>query len=95
MANSASNNGKSPQKRRHQGPGDLEALRRKVWGAVLEAEGLLMRPRASMATKLRAIHALTQVALAYQRIVQGSELEERIRRLEKAVLQRRNSLVQT
>jgi hypothetical protein len=90
MAKSALNNGKSPRKRRHQGPGDLEALRRKVWGAVLEAEGLLMRPRASITMKLRAIHALTQVALAYQRIVQGTELEERIRRLEEAVLQRRN-----
>jgi hypothetical protein len=93
VANGASNQGKSPLKRRHQGPGDLDALRRKVWSAVLEAEALLMRPRASIATKLRAIHALTQVALAYQRIVPGSELEERIRRLEEAVLQRRNGHV--
>ena len=76
--------------RPHRRPIDLEALRRKVWWAVLEAEGLLLRPRGSIATKLRAVHALTQVALAYQRILLGSELKERVKHLEEALLQRRH-----
>ena len=49
-----------------------------------------MRPRASISTKLRAIHALTQVAMAYQRIVQGTELEDRVAALEAAVQRRGN-----
>jgi hypothetical protein len=90
MANHQESRGNQARKRPHRGPGELQDLRRKVWQAVLEAEALLMRPRASISTKLRAIHALTQVAMAYQRIVQGTELEDRVAALEAAVQRRRN-----
>jgi hypothetical protein len=79
---------KPARKRPHRPLSDLQDLRRKVWQAVIEADALLTKPRASISTKLRAIHALTQVAMAYQRIVQGTELEERVRRLEEAIHQR-------
>ena len=90
MAKGAPSLGKSSRERPHRAVGDLESLRRKMWQAVIEAEALLLRPRASTATKVRAIHALVQAGAAYHRLLQISEIEERIRRLEAAVLARRN-----
>ena len=90
MAKGAPSPGASRPTRPHRPVGDLEALRRKLWQAVIEAEALLLKPRASVSTKVRAIHALVQAGAAYHRLLQTTELEERVRRLEAAVHARGN-----
>jgi hypothetical protein len=76
--------------RPHRPVGDLQALRRKMWQAVIEAEAILVKPRASISTKIRAIHALTQAGVAYHRLLTATELETRVAALEAAVQARRN-----
>lgn len=61
-------------------PGDLDALRRKLWRAILAAEALLESESAE--TRLRAIHAISQAAASYRSIYADEVLEQRIAALE-------------
>lgn len=63
-------------------PGDLTALRARLWDAVTTAHSLL-KSRTND-TRLRAIHALSQSASAYRALVETSDLERRISALEAA-----------
>jgi hypothetical protein len=69
-------------RKRHPKPGDLTQLRRVVWGVILEIEALLDAQPVSPELILRSGHALAQLATAYTKLVESSELEQRIKALE-------------
>lgn len=75
---------KGPRIRRVRKVGDVEAVRRKLWQAVLAAEDLLLDPKASRDDQTRAVHALVQAGGAYRGILEVADLEARIRALEEA-----------
>jgi hypothetical protein len=68
-------------------PGDLQDLKRKLWQAILESERILLSSDDDELV-LRAVHALTQAAMSYSKILEAGALEERLKVLEAAVLMR-------
>lgn len=60
--------------------GDLEGLKRHLWGAVLTASELLDEPDSG--TRLKACHALSQAAASYRSIYETADLETRLATLE-------------
>lgn len=77
---------KTRRKRRRK-PGDLAALRRVMWEAILAAERI-MDEGASPDTRLRAAHALSALAGQYLKAVETTDLEQRIEALERALAER-------
>jgi hypothetical protein len=69
------------RKRRHK-PGNLMQLRRVLWEVILELEALLDEPQRSTEVVLKSAHALAQLAAAYTKFVETSELEECLAELE-------------
>lgn len=71
-------------KRRQQAEraGTVEDLRLKVWRALDAADGVLGDAKSDPVLKLRALHALTQASSAYLKLVEVSELDARMRRIE-------------
>jgi hypothetical protein len=63
--------------------GDLSALKRRLWEAILTAGDLLDHD--DPATRLRAVHALGQSAGVYRAILADSDLEQRLQALEQRV----------
>lgn len=78
----------SSQKRRPRRgkAGDLEALKRHLWGAVLTASELLDGPDTQ--TRLKACHALSQAAASYRAVFADADLEARLTALETRVSER-------
>lgn len=72
----------SSQKRRprRSKPGDLAALKREIWAAVLAAGDLLEHHDPQ--TRLRAVHGVTQAGNVFRAVVESADLEARIRALE-------------
>jgi hypothetical protein len=63
-------------------PGDLVHLRAVLWRTILEVEALLdARPPATEVV-LKSAHALAQLAGAYTKLTETTELEARIAALE-------------
>lgn len=79
-------NPRRPARRRRHKPGDLAALTRVLWQAILEGEAILARPE-SDEQALRAIHALSQACGQYSRLLSQGELESRVAALEATVAQ--------
>jgi hypothetical protein len=69
------------RRRRRRKVGDLAALRRKLWGAICEADDMLVGAEADE-LRLKAIHALVQAGMAYARILEIGEHEARLRAIE-------------
>jgi hypothetical protein len=69
--------------------GDLASLKRKLWYAILTAEGILAS-EATLDEKLKGVHAIAQVASVYINLTKVSDLEARVSQLEQLVPQRRN-----
>jgi hypothetical protein len=67
--------------------GDLASLKRKLWYAILTAEGILAS-EATLEDKLKGVHALSQAASVYTNLVKLTDLEARVVRLEQAVPRR-------
>lgn len=65
-------------------PGDLQDLRRKLWGAILHAEEILESSVAGEEDdkRLKSIHALSQCCGQYARLLEVGEFEARLRALE-------------
>jgi hypothetical protein len=63
--------------------GDLSALKRRLWEAILTAGDLLDHD--DPATRLRAVHATSQAAATYRSILADHDLEQRLAALEKRV----------
>src|SRR5262245_18122798 len=71
-------------------PGDLAALQRSLWWAILQAEEFLAGGETTLEQRLRAIHALSQASAVYANLLKTSDLEQRIAALEAALTQRRH-----
>jgi hypothetical protein len=67
--------------------GDLPAMRRKLWQAVVTAEEAMLRAAdaGDTAGALRGVHALTQASGAFVRIVEAGEVEPRLAELERKI----------
>jgi hypothetical protein len=72
-------------------PGDLGQLRRVLWQTILAVESLLDTRPPSNDLVLRGAHALAQLAGTYTRLVETSDLEERLAKLEASMAARRNA----
>jgi hypothetical protein len=70
-------------KKRARKPGDIAAVQRLLWRALLEAEEVLNEAE-EPELKLRAIHAISQASGQYSRIIEVGELEARLTALETA-----------
>jgi hypothetical protein len=71
------------RRRRLQSMGDITDLKRKVWVAVVTAAQMLEDEDAKPDLKLRAVHAVTQAAASYAKLIEATEFEARIAELEK------------
>lgn len=73
-------------KRRARKPGDFDQLLLVLWGAIREAEDILYAAaEADTETRLRAIHALSQSASVYARILADEDTERRLQAVEAAL----------
>ncbi len=70
---------KTTRKRRRK-PGDIGALRRVLWDALVEVEGLL--GEGSVDAKLRAAHALATLSGSYFKALEHCDFEARLAALE-------------
>jgi hypothetical protein len=87
VANTSPPHTKSPPKYPRK-PGDLPALKRRLWWGILhcthvfEAEGMTTEQR------LRAAHALSQLAMTFIKVVEVTDLQGRVDALEQLVNRR-------
>jgi hypothetical protein len=87
VANTPSPHTKSPPKYPRK-QGDLPALKRRLWWGILhcthvfEAEGMTTEQR------LRAAHALSQLAMTFMKVVEVSDLQARVEALEHLINRR-------
>lgn len=70
------------QRTRRRKAGDLEALRRVMWEALLAAEAIARDPTADTADVLRACNAVGTLGGAYARVHEQAELLPRLEALE-------------
>ena len=71
-------------KRRKGKPGDLAALLRVVWAALLEADAVMQAAdEDNPELILKCVHAISQCAGQYAKLVETGELEARLAALEK------------
>jgi hypothetical protein len=75
-------------KKRARKPGDLRALQRMLWRALLEAERVFLESD-NDELSLKAVHALSQASGQYAKLLEIGELEARVVALEAAQGQRR------
>lgn len=68
--------------RRIRQPGDAETLKKKLWQAVIAAEDLLLSGDATFSDQIRAVHALQQACTAYAKMLEVTDLAQRIEQLE-------------
>jgi hypothetical protein len=69
-------------RKRYAKPGDLTQLRGVLWQQILDVRALTDNQPASPELVVRSAHALAQLAGVYTKLVESSELEERVRQLE-------------
>jgi hypothetical protein len=81
MANPSPYQGRIGRKRRRK-PGDLAALTRVLWQALLEAEAILLAEDSEPEMRLRAANTLSQASLSYLRLIETGEYEARLRAIE-------------
>lgn len=74
-------------KRNRRASGDLSGARTRLWRALEMAEACMMDAAAEddRAGVLKAVHATTQAAAAFARVVEVGELEARLTELETAL----------
>ena len=63
-------------------PGDLVQLRAVLWRTILEVEALLNARPPATEVVMKSAHALAQLAGAYTKLTETTELEARIAALE-------------
>src|SRR5262245_33759524 len=69
-------------RKRYTKAGDLTQLRAVLWQQILDVRALTDGRGVAPELLLRAAHAITQLAAVYTRLVESSELEERVKQLE-------------
>ena len=76
-------------KRRRGKPGDLATLLKVVWSALLEAEAVLMTTEGDNPELcLKAVHAVSQCAGQYAKLLEIGEFEARLAAMEAAIKER-------
>jgi len=83
MANASPYRARLAKRRAHK-PGDLNNLTRILWTAIRDAEQLLYTAE-DPELRLRCVHALSQSAGQYARLLEIGELEARLEALERAM----------
>ena len=78
---------KTPRLRRRKA-GDLGALKRVLWGALVAAEDVMLDPEASRSDTLRACHAIATVGGAYAKVHEQVEVLARLEAVEQLLAQR-------
>ena len=68
-------------RKRRRKTGDLHALQRKLWGAICEADDLIVLA-VTDEVRLKAIHALVQAGMVYAKILEIGEHEARLAAIE-------------
>ncbi len=68
-------------KKKRQRTGDLQAIRRKLWIAILHAEDTLEQAE-EPELRLKAVHALSQCCGQYSKLLEIGELEARLAAIE-------------
>lgn len=81
---------KAKKRRRTRKTGDLSDLRRTLWQAIYQAEQVLLDADSDTATVLKCVHAISQAAGTYAKVVEVGELEARLAELEKSLGHRSN-----
>lgn len=84
MPNPNPHKARRAKKDKRLGVGTINDVKGKVWKAILAAEEVLDNNSAEDALKLRAVHAITQAAASYTKIVETGELEARLEELEQS-----------
>lgn len=69
-------------KRARRAGGDVARLQQKLWQAILQAEGVMLKEGDDL-LKLKAIHCLSQTAASFLKAVEVGELESRLEELER------------
>ena len=69
-------------KRRRGRPGNLSQVLRIVWAALLEADGVLQRADDDAEVILKAVHAVSQCAGQYAKLLEVGEWEARLTQVE-------------
>ena len=72
-------------------PGDLGKLQQKLWRAVDAAEAMLYAEGVTFSDQVRAIHALTQAAASYAKLLETADLQAQITSLQDELLQIRQA----
>jgi hypothetical protein len=85
MANADPHQARAARKRRRAekagSPADLQAL---VWRAITAASEVVADPATDTSTRLRAVHAVTQAAASYTKLIEAVEFDARLRAIEEA-----------
>lgn len=68
--------------RKQKAVGTIDDLREQVWHAIEAAAAVLHDPEADPTLRLRGVHAVTQAAGAYTKVLEACEFEARLRDLE-------------
>lgn len=96
MANSVQDNSArpGPKLRYVRKPGTVADLQKTLWGAVRAAKDLLYHKDATFEQQIRAIHAITQSASAYAKLLETTDLQAEIQELRERLteLQRQQGL---
>jgi len=71
--------------------GDIHKLKLKVWRMILKAERIALDPDTDNVTALRAIHACVQAGASYLKILENTDLEDRIKKLEELYDERKKA----
>jgi uncharacterized small protein (DUF1192 family) len=75
-------------KKRARKPGDMHQVLRMLWQALLEAEEVLLHAEDAELT-LKAVHAISQSAGQYAKLLEVGELEARLAAVETELAQQR------
>jgi hypothetical protein len=72
-------------KKRPRKVGDIKALQRMFWQALLEAEYILMTAE-DTETSLKAIHAIAQAGGGYAKLLEATDMDARLQKVEASVI---------
>jgi len=78
------------KRRRTRKTGDLSDLRSTLWQALYQAEQVLLDADSDTVTVLKCVHAISQAAGTYAKVVEVGEMEARLSELERGLETRRN-----
>jgi hypothetical protein len=89
LDNSSSGQAKSPPKYPRK-VGDLSALKRRLWWGILQCTYVFEAEGMSTEQRLRAAHALSQLAMTFMKAVEVADLQGRVEALEALMSAERN-----